>query len=67
MFFKLFWQFVEILITLYLNENCKFQVTVNFKTKTDETFETKVLFSFIVLHSFQMLGCPFQERRRCVN
>ena len=37
----MFWQFVKILITLYFNENCNFQVNVNFKTKSDETFEKK--------------------------
>ena len=65
--FKMFWQFVKIIITLYLSENCNFQVTVNFKTKTDETFEKKVLFTFVVSHSYQTRDYTFQEKRICVN
>ena len=65
--FKMFWQFVKIIITLYLSKNCNFQVTVNFKTKTDETFEKKVLFTFVVSHSYQTRDYPFQEKLICVN
>ena len=40
---------------------------MSFKTKIVEAFENIVLFSFVVLHSFQTRDCPFEGKRRSVN